>query len=195
MDPLQMVAYQKKAKELAAHLVFVDESGFLMIPNVKRTWAPRGKTPIHYHSLSREKISAITALTVSPRRHRLGLYTHLWRNDVSSEEIVIFLEELIRHLRGKIYILWDQAAIHKNALVSCFIQKHPRVRLEYLPAYAPELNPAEHIWNQDDAALSNTSPQTIADLEQLLTTSNNRLTKSQKLLRACIKASKLPWAK
>jgi len=164
-----------------------------MIPNVKRTWAPRGQTPTHCHMFSREKISAISALAVSPRKRRLRLYTHLWRNDISSEEVVIFLEELFQHVRGNIIILWDRAPIHKNALVTCFLEKYPRVHLEYFPAYAPELNPAEYIWNQDDQALCNTSPQTIAELEQLLTNSNKRLFQSQRLLRACIKASDLPW--
>lgn len=174
-------------------MVFIDESGFLMIPNVKRTWAPRGQTPTHYHRLTRDKISAISALTVSPQKRRLGLYTHLWRNDVSSEEVMIFLEELVQHLRGNIVILWDKAQIHRNDLIASFVEKYPKVHLEYFPAYAPELNPAEHVWNQDDQALSNTSPQSVAELEGLLINSNNRLANSQQLLWACIKASELPW--
>lgn len=165
----------------------------MLIPNVKRTWAPRGHTPIHYHKLSREKISAISALTVSPQKRWLRLYTHLWKNDVSSEEVIIFLEELVQHLRGNIIILWDNAMIHKSGLVASFVEKYPRVRLEHFPAYAPELNPTEYVWNQDDQALSNTSPQSLVELEKLLIDSNNRLVKSQKLLWACIKASELPW--
>jgi len=104
-----MAMEQKKMQKLMAHLILLDESGFLLIPKVKRTWAPRGETPIHYHVFSREKISAISALTVSPQRKQLSLYTHLWRNDISTEEVIEFLKPLLRHLRGNIIILWDNA--------------------------------------------------------------------------------------
>src|SRR5207247_3548356 len=52
------------------------ECGFLLIPNVRRTWAPRGHTPIIRHRYRRDKVSAISAVTVSARRRRCGLYIH-----------------------------------------------------------------------------------------------------------------------
>src|SRR5439155_5113708 len=62
------------AQRLNAYLVFLDESGFLLLPTVRRTWAPRGTTPIVRHRYRRDKVSAISAVTVSPQRHRCGLY-------------------------------------------------------------------------------------------------------------------------
>ena len=188
-----MAMDQKKMQQLMAHLILLDESGFLLTPNVKRTWAPRGKTPIHYHVFSREKISAISALAVSPQRKHLSLYTHLWRNDISTEEVIEFLKPLLRHLRGNIIILWDRASIHKSKLIDAFLKKHPRVKIEEFPAYAPELNPAEYVWNQSDNALSNTSPEGLDELEEMLTASIRKTGGSQKLLWACIRASELPW--
>lgn len=188
-----MATDQKKTQKLMAHLIFLDESGFLLIPNVKRTWAPRGKTPIHYHAFSREKISAISALAVSPQRKHLSLYTHLWRNDISTEEVIEFLKHLLRHLRGNIIILWDRASIHKSHLIDEFLEKHPRVKVEKFPAYAPELNPAEYFWNQSDSALSNTSPEELDELEKMLTASIRKTGGSQKLLWACVRASDLSW--
>ena len=67
---------KKKAHRLNAHLAFLDESGFLLIPTLRRTWAPRGQTPLLRHRYQHDKISAISAVTVSPRRQRLGLYLH-----------------------------------------------------------------------------------------------------------------------
>ncbi len=70
-----LAAYKKNAARLGAHLVFADESGFQLIPNVVRTWAPQGQTPIHRHRQGRrDKISVISGISVSPRRHRLALY-------------------------------------------------------------------------------------------------------------------------
>jgi len=60
---------------MGAHIVFADESGFLLIPLVVRTWAPQGQTPIHRHRQGRrDKISVISGISVSPKRNQLGLY-------------------------------------------------------------------------------------------------------------------------
>jgi hypothetical protein len=52
-----MAARQKKARELNATLAFTDESGFLMLPLLRRTLAPRGHTPVLRHKAShRDKV-------------------------------------------------------------------------------------------------------------------------------------------
>jgi transposase len=71
--------------------------------------------------------------------------------------------------------------------------QHPRIHVEEFPAYAPELNPAEYIWNQTDRALSNTAPQDLEELQALLSNSVAKIGNSQKLLWSCIYASDLPW--
>lgn len=162
---------------------------------MKRTWAPRGQTPIHYHTFSKDKISAISALTLSPKRRHLGLYAHFWQNNLSGEEVEIFLKYLFQHLRGAIVLLWDRASIHKNERLRKLFESNPRVQVEEFPAYAPELNPAEYVWNQSDSELSNTAPEDLSELERLLTDSIGRTGKSQKLLWACIYASDLPLEK
>jgi len=65
--------------------------------------------------------------------------------------------------------------------------------MEYFPAYAPELNPAEYVWNQTDRALSNSAPESLKDLKKMLRNSTRKLRASQKLLWSCIYASDLPW--
>jgi hypothetical protein len=74
--------HQKKAPRLNASLVFLDESGLLLAPVVRRTWAPCGRTPIlHQRAAARQKVSIIAVLTLSPRRQRLGLYFSLRANE------------------------------------------------------------------------------------------------------------------
>ncbi|MFH1741892.1 MAG: transposase [bacterium] len=68
-----MASDKKNATRLGAHIVFVDESGFLLIPTVRKTWAPRGQTPIHRHRYRHDKISAISGISVSPNRKRLWI--------------------------------------------------------------------------------------------------------------------------
>ncbi|MGH7308655.1 MAG: transposase, partial [Candidatus Rokuibacteriota bacterium] len=77
METISLDRDKKNAERLKAHLAFADECGFLLIPNVRRTWAPRGHTPIIRHRYQRDKVSAISAVTVSPERRRVGLYLHL----------------------------------------------------------------------------------------------------------------------
>jgi transposase len=188
------VAADKKTQKLGAHLVFLDESSFLLIPNLVKTWSPKGKTPVHYHSLKRDKISTIGALTVSPQSKHLALYLQFHNRNIDGLDVVAFLSELLKHLRGEIILLWDRSPIHiKRQAVTAYLHQHPRIHVEEFPAYAPELNPAEYIWNQADRALSNTAPEDLQQLQSLLSDSASRIGNSQKLLWSCIYASDLPW--
>jgi hypothetical protein len=65
VEAVWLGSHQKKVQRLRAHLVFLDESGFLLIPNVRKTWAPRGETPLLWHRYRHDRISAISAVTVS----------------------------------------------------------------------------------------------------------------------------------
>jgi transposase len=65
--------------------------------------------------------------------------------------------------------------------------------MEFFPSYAPELNPAEFVWNRTDRTLSNSAPQSLYELSYMLHNSMRKLKRSQKLLRSCIYASDLPW--
>ena len=145
--------------------MFLDESGFSLTPTVKRTWAPKGHTPHLYHWCKHDKLSAISALTVSTHHRHLGLYLRLAANRAfNGLDVRAFLRALLRHLRGTVVLVWDRGTIHKRREVQRYLAAHARVHPYFFPAYAPELNPAEHIWNQADAALANGAPP---HLEQL----------------------------
>ncbi len=83
-----MATGKKDAKRLNAHLVFLDEAGFQLMPSVQRTWAPVGQTPILKHWTTREKLSVISAITLSPKRHRLGLYYQIHGKNIQQLEVV-----------------------------------------------------------------------------------------------------------
>jgi transposase len=176
--------------------VFLDESGFLLIPNVLRTWAPRGKTPILRCADRWKKISAISAISISPRRRRISLYAHFHpEKNIKSPEVAQFLGHLLKHLRGPVVLLWDSGTPHKGAAAREFIRKHPRLHCYHFPGYAPELNPDEFIWYSLKRALSNSVPRDLRHLKQLLHAPLQRVRQSQKLLWSCIHASDLPWRK
>jgi transposase len=125
----------------------------------------------------------------------LALYLQFHTQNLTGLEVKAFLQSLLRHLRGPIIVLWDRGTIHKRQEVAEYLYQHPRVHMEYFPAYAPELNPAEYIWNQADRALCNTAPENLAELQALLSNAVCRLRRSQHLLWSCIYASDLPWTR
>ena len=125
--------------------MFLDESGFLLIPNGRKTWAPVGCTPTVRHSYQRDKLSAISAVSVSPARARVGLYMHWHDDNITGAEVVVFLRHLLRHLRGPVVLLWDGGSIPKREDVTAFRSRNPRLTVHRFPAYAPELNPDETV--------------------------------------------------
>jgi transposase len=135
------------ARDRGAYLVFLDESGYMLTPTVRRTWAPRGSGPIHDGWDRRDRLSAISCLTVSPKNCRMNLYFWLLRHTVHGEDVVEFLRELKNTLRAPVTILWDGGSVHsKCGAVKTFLAEHPEIVAETLPAYAPELNPDELVW-------------------------------------------------
>ncbi len=160
-----------------------------------RTWVPKGETPVVRYLYKQDRISAISALAVSPQRKRLALYLTLRTRNLTGLDIRAFLKHLLRHLRGPVVLLWDRGTIHRRSEVKQWITAHPRLQVEEFPAYAPELNPAEYVWAQADRALTNSAPTDLTQLNGLLRNSVRRIRGSQPLLWSCIHASDLPWAR
>jgi transposase len=139
------------ARKRAAHLVFLDESGFLLTPSVRRTLAPRGETPVLEAWDRRDRLSAISCITVSPQRRRLNLYFELLPTNanVHGEDVVAFLRRLRQSLPGPITLLWDRNQIHsRSKAVRAYLAERSEVVVEDFPGYAPELNPDEHVWGR-----------------------------------------------
>jgi transposase len=136
----------REAWKRSAYLVFLDESGFFLTPTVRRTLAPRGKTPVLDGWDRRDKWSAISCITVSPVAGRPGLYFDLLDHNVHGDDVVAFLRELHRRL-GRLTVVWDRSNIHSKAkVVKAWLADHPEVVAEDFPGYVPDLNPDEGVW-------------------------------------------------
>jgi transposase len=190
-----VAAYKKNPARLGAHIVFADESGFLLIPNVVRTWAPQGQTPIHRHRQGRrDKISVISGISVSPRRHRLGLYYPLFYDNIGQDEVCVFLRELLRHLRGPVIVLLDNSSTHKGAPIEQLLHQHRRLRIEHFPSYAPQLNPDEGVWSLAKRELANSCPNDVDELMEDILVSIDAIRNSPEKLSGCIAQSELPFS-
>lgn len=74
-------------------------------------------------------------------------YFRLFPGSIRSAQVVEFLKHLLRHIRRKLLVIWDGLRSHRSRLVKEFVaSRDGRLEVEFLPAYAPELNPVEYLW-------------------------------------------------
>jgi transposase len=140
-----LAGHQKGAQVQQQTILFIDESGFYPLPSVVRTYAPIGQTPILREWYTRDHLSAISALSPEGK-----LYFHAQDHSMDSADVAAFLEHLLREVPGRMVIIWDGAPIHRSQVIKTFLANGAaqRMHLERLPAYAPELNPGEGLWEQ-----------------------------------------------
>jgi len=141
-----------------------------------------------------DRISALAALTVSPQRHRLGLYVRFQQQNFKALQVANFLRLLLRQLRGPVVLLWDNGPIHKGPLFGALRRDFPRLHVEWFPGYTPELNPVEHVWQDFKSHTANTLYRDRSHLRKDLQANRKRARRSQAKLRSFILASDLPSA-
>lgn len=144
-----MAGDPEKGASEHAHVVLIDETGLQLSPLRRRSWAKRGCRPwLRQLAGPRQKVSAIAALTISPKGLRRNLYFQtLVNGSFDSARVAAFLRDLLKHLKGKIIVVWDNGPMHKGPAIRELLKRNPRLTLEHLPPYAPELNPVEMLWS------------------------------------------------
>jgi transposase len=163
-------------------------------PLVRRTLAPKGKTPqLIVSGQRRQKVSVIAGLTLSPRRQRFGLYFRTIPNgSFNGATVAAFVRQLLRHIRGRVILIWDRWSAHRGAAIQAVQADHPRLELVYLPAYAPELNPVEYLWSHLKwSELCNFVPKDADDLDKTIHPTLKKSSKKQRLLLGFWKGAEL----
>lgn len=148
-----------------------------------RTYAPVGQTPILGVKLTRDHLSAIGGITA---QGKICMQTQ--DHSYKGPDVVRFLQLLLREIPGKLLVIWDGATIHRCQVVKDFLAKGgaKRIHLERLPAYAPELNPQEGVWNLlKRVELKNICCLHVHHVEQQLRRAKERLRHRKSVLRQC----------
>jgi len=188
-----MASLKKKARKLKAHLVFIDESGLMMAPLLRRTWSPTGQTPVFYQKTqSYRKVSIIAALSVSPQKQRIGLYFSLHSNaNINAHRVVLFLKHLQRHIQKPLLIVWDRFMAHRAKIVGKHMQQST-LATAFLPPYAPELNPVEMFWAYlKTNSLANFPAQDLQTLGSMARYHTSKIKRKPNLLRSFLYATPL----
>jgi transposase len=171
-------------------VLFLDETGLMLQPLVRRTWAPRGERPVMYCWDRRDRLSVIAGLTLSAARHHVGLYFAIHDQNIKTDEVQEFIRDVKRQVRKDLIVVMDRLPAHKSAAKRLEVDGF---EIEWLPAYAPDLNPTEALWSQTKYAdMANFVPVDTLELELEAEFALETTQGDQRMLKSFFHAAKLP---
>jgi transposase len=187
---------KRKARRRGASLVLMDESGLLMAPLRRRSWALCGHPPqMKQKARHREKVSVAGALCLTPRRDRLTLaYQARVNGYFDNVGVAEFLRGAVQWLDAPLIVIWDGGTMHKGDPINQLVEESGgRLALERLPAHAPDLMPVEQVWTWlKYDRLCNFPPQDAHDLNEAIMRELDPIRDDQPRLRNFFHASRLP---
>lgn len=164
----------------------------MLQPLNRRTWAPRGKTPIQYAWDRHDRLSVIAALVYRPCSGRLSLSFSIHDHNIKAPDFAEFLRQLRRELRRPIILVCDRLNVHRSAIRGLRGEGADWLKVEWLPPYAPDLNPVEGVWNHAKYAdLPNYVPEDSCELCDLVGESLNDQHFRPSLLQSFFRRAKL----
>jgi transposase len=148
-------------------LVFWDESGASLLPVTRRTWAPRGHTPVIGHHFNWKRASMAAALCYGSLGGGAAVAFHHQHGAYDTDTLIGALGELRAFLGGqKATLVWDGLPAHRSLAMRAWLgRQRSWLVVEPLPGYAPELNPVEGLWaNLKGVELANLAADTLAEV-------------------------------
>lgn len=161
--------------------MFEDEFDVSFGEPVSFTWAACGQTPVLKRvGRYRRELSTLAGLTISGR-----VYKRHFAGSINADRVIIGLEHLRRHIGRAFILVWDRSRTHRSKLVNQYLQDHPDIHVEFLPAYAPELNPEEFCHGNVKRRVKNAVFPSTTEIRKSLDSGFARLRKRPDLLLAC----------
>ena len=188
MEDPALARAKKNAIKQGRVIVFVDESGLSERPTRVRTWAPKGQTPVIQYSFSWKQLSVIAGVSF------WRFYFRLFPGAVRAPQCIEFLQALRRQIGKKLLIIWDGLQVHRSRLVRQYVEAcDGEIQIEFLPAYAPELNPVEYLFGHlKPHELGNFCPRDIGELSDYARRRLRSMQRRPTLVSAFWKQAELP---
>jgi transposase len=185
-----MACAEQKARLEGRTMVFVDESGFYLLPGLVRTYAPCGQTPVLRAGYTRDYVSVMSGITMDGR-----LYTLVRDDALDSLDSVVFLKHLLPHVSEKLLVIGDGSPIHKGHVRTCLADGGAQqIHVEPLPPYAPDLNPDEGVWHQlKNGAMRHLCCRNLTHLRSELGLAIRRVRRKPHLITACFAGAGLSF--
>jgi transposase len=132
----------------------------------------------------RREVSSIVAL-VAPLDRPARLYARHFRGSIHGEQVIVALRYFRRRIGQPLVVVWDRLNAHRAQAVQAFVAAHPDdYQIEWLPPYAPDLNPEELCNGAVKRDLLNATPGTVDELQRLARRSFRRLGRRPELLHS-----------
>lgn len=188
-----MASHPKKGQKTRSVIGFLDESGVSERPTVRRTWSPKGITPIIRSTGNWQTFSVIGVLACTPKGQKPKLYLRIFKHSIHDTEVICFLKELRRHIKRKMILVWDGLMAHRSKQTIDFLKTQKTwLTMERFPAYAPELNPVEYVWsNGKRKELANFCPNDTWIFKKQIRKCVRRLQRNPEILNGFLRASTL----
>lgn len=171
---------RRTVRKFQALLYCEDEASISLTAFLGKTWALRGQTPKQRVTGKRGTVAAMSAINGQGR-----LLFRLQEKRITSVEVIDFLKQLLRHHRQRhIVVVMDQASPHTSQPTRSFIGSQTRLHVFNLPAYSPDWNPDEKVWNHlKHQELKGHQAKTKEELKALAESKLSEMAKNPHLLR------------
>jgi transposase len=137
-------AIQAEAKAAKATIYFGDEAGVRSDYHSGTTWAPKGQTPVVRTTGARHSLNLVSAISAKGSMRFMTV-----KGKMTADRFIEFLGRLLKNQSTPVFLIVDGHPVHRSAQVRNFVEStEGRLKLFHLPAYSPELNPDEQVWNQ-----------------------------------------------
>jgi transposase len=180
------VAQDQKGARAIGLARFLRRIGRLADPTgASDPWSPRGRTPVLRHRFGWKKASMAAALGYRPDASAARLCFHLQQPSYTTDRLIQVLEQLGAFYRGqRMALLWDGLSAHWSTTMRAWLDRQRDwLRVERLPAYAPELNPVEGLWaNLKDLELGNRPTTSLAEVADATEQGIQRVCKHEDLV-------------
>jgi transposase len=149
-------------------------------------------TPIQRAWERYDRLNVISAVTLSPHQQRIGLPFQIFGDNIRTKEVVEFVKQLRSQIRRPLIIIWDRWSVHRAAAQQLRALGVKSLDFEWLPAYAPELNPVEARWcHTKFSDLANYVPHDTPELKIAVRRSLSKQANNTQLKRSFFKSAKL----
>lgn len=149
--------------------------------------------PVQYASQRHDRLSVIGSLSLSPRRRRIGVAFDVQDENIRTPHVVAYLRQLHRQLRLPLLVVMDRLNVHRAAARELRQANARWFHVEWLPAYAPDLNPVEAMWGHSKCSdLANFAPDDVDHLRDAVIESVGDLEWDERLKQSFFQTAKLP---
>jgi transposase len=173
-------AIREQAAQVGATISFVDEAGVRSDYHAGTTWAPVGQTPVVHTTGERVAVNLISAVTAKG-----ALQVAAYDGNLNAPTFIDFCRRLLADTAGPVFLIVDSHPVHRSGAVKEFAAStQGRLRLCFLPGYAPELNPGEWVWkNVKHDRVGRRGIESRADLKGKALAALHRLQKLPQVIR------------